>query len=70
MAGRQRDGHTITGAFYADLRAAMGEKKILQRKLSRGELFHHDNAAAHKSTVGIAAIQEYRFKLVQPTIFS
>lgn len=33
-------------------------------KLTRGVLFHQDNAPAHTSTLAMAVIQKFRFKLV------
>ena len=52
-------GHTITGAFYADLPRQLREKikQIRRGKLTGGVLFRRDNAPAHTSTVAMAAIR-------------
>ena len=41
-------GHTVTGAYYAVLRRQLREeiKQIRRGKLTRGVLFHQDNAPA------------------------
>ena len=59
-------GHTITGAYYADLLRQLQEKtkQILRGKLTRGVLFHKDSAPAHTSTVAMAAIQKCGFQFV------
>ena len=59
-------GHTITGAFCADLLRQLRKKtnQIRRGKLTRGVLFHQDNAPAHTSTVVMAAIQKYGFQFV------
>ena len=60
-------GHTITGAHYAYLLRQLWEKikQIQHRKLTRGILFHQDNALTHTSTVAMAAIQKCGFQLVE-----
>ena len=57
---------TITGACYVDLLTQLREKmkQIQSGKLTRGVLFHQDNAPAHTSTVVMAAIQKCGFQLV------
>ena len=58
-------GHTITGAYYADLLRQLREKikQIRRGKLTRGVLFHYDNTPAHTSIVAMAAIQICGFQL-------
>ena len=53
-------GHTITGAYYAELLRQLREtiKQIQLGKLPRGVLIHQDHAPAHTSTVAMAAIQK------------
>ena len=65
-------GHTITGAFYADLLIQLREKirQIRRGKLPNGVLFHQDNAPAHTSTVAMAAIQKCGFQLVEDPPYS
>ena len=59
--------HTITGAYYADFlrQLRMKTKQIRRGELTRGVLFHQDNAPAHTSTVAMAAIQKCGFQLVE-----
>ena len=59
--------HIITGTYYANLLHQLKEKnKILRRgKLTRGVLFHQDNAPAHKSTVAKAAFNEWSFEILE-----
>ena len=61
-------GHTINGAFCADLLRQLREniKQIQCGKLTRGVLFHQENCLAHTSTVALAAIQKSGFQLVEP----
>jgi histone-lysine N-methyltransferase SETMAR len=65
-------GHTITGTYYADLLRQLREKiRSLRRgRLTRGVLFHQDNAPAHKSTVAMAAINECGFELLEHPPYS
>ena len=62
-------GKTITGAYYASLLKQLREKiKQMRRgKLTRGVLFHQDNASVHKST---AAIHQCGFQLVEHPAYS
>ena len=52
--------HTITGAYYAYLLRQLQEniKQIRRGKLTRGVLFHQDNAPADTSAVAMATISE------------
>ena len=65
-------GHTITGAYYADLLFQLREKikQIRQGKLTKGVFFHQDNAPDHTSTVAMAAIQKCGFHLVDDSPYS
>jgi histone-lysine N-methyltransferase SETMAR len=65
-------GHTIPGTYYANLLRQLKEKiKILRRgKLTRGVLFHQDNAPSHKSTVAMAAINECGFEILEHPPYS
>jgi len=55
---------TITGVFYADLlhKLVLAIKEKRRGKLTKTPLFLHDNAPAHRSHVGQAAILEYGFE--------
>ena len=45
--------------------------KIKRRgKLTKGVLFHQDNAPVHKSVIAMAAIHDYGFKLVEHPPYS
>ena len=59
-------GHTITGQYYSDLlkklRVQIQEKR--PQMMSRGVLYHHDNAPGHTSAVAMATIHECGFELV------
>lgn len=59
-------GHTVTGQHYSGqlkrLREAIKEKR--PGMLTRGILFHQDNAPAHTSLVAMATIHECGFELV------
>ena len=46
-------GHTITGAYSADLLRQLWEKI---KQIQHEQLFHQDNALAHMSKVAMAAI--------------
>lgn len=65
-------GHTVTGEYYSNLlrqlRAAIIEKR--RGKLTRGVLFHQDNAPVHKSTIAMATIREQGFELLQHPPYS
>ena len=64
--------HTITGTYYADLLRQLREtiKQIRRGKLTRGVLFHQDNAPALTSTLVMAAIKKYGFQLVEHPVYS
>ena len=55
---------TITGVYYADLlhKLLLAIKEKRQQKLTKVPLLLHDNAPAHRSLVGQAAILESRFE--------
>ena len=54
--------------FLRQLR--MKTKQIRRGKLTRGVLFHQDNAPANMSTVAMAAIQNCGFQLVEDPPYS
>ena len=68
LLGYLDKGHTINGAFCADLLRQLREniKQIRCAKLTRGVLFHQENCLVHMSTVALAAIQKSGFQLVEP----
>ena len=57
-------GQTINGEYYAnllrELRKAIKSKR--PGKLTKGVLFHQDNAPAHKSVVAMAAVRDCVFE--------
>lgn len=59
-------GHTVTGLYYSQLlkrlREAIKEKR--PGMLTRGVLFHHDNAPAHTSVLAMATIRDCGYELV------
>ena len=59
-------GHTIIGAYYADL----PRQEIRRGKLRRGVFFHRDTAPTHMSTVVMVAIQKCGFQLVEHSPYS
>jgi histone-lysine N-methyltransferase SETMAR len=61
-----RKGQTITGTYYAKLLTRLRDALKVKRrgKLSRGVLFHQDNASSHTSSVAMATIQECGFELL------
>ena len=61
--------NTITGAYFVDL-LRQQINWIMCGKLTRGVLFHQDNAPAHRSTVAMAAIQKCGFQLVEDPPYS
>jgi [histone H3]-lysine36 N-dimethyltransferase SETMAR len=65
-------GATITGNYYSQLivklRGALKEKR--RGKLSKGVLFHQDNAPSHTSCVAMAAIHQAGFELVEHPPYS
>lgn len=52
-------GHTITGEYYANLLTELRQKIREKRRgmLSKGVIFHQDNAPAHTSVVAMAKIR-------------
>ena len=65
-------GQTIDGTYYASLLTQLPEKiKIKRRgKLTKGVLFHQDNAPVHKSVIAMAAIHDCGFKLIEHPPYS
>ena len=65
-------GQRINGTYYASLLTQIREKiKIKRRgKLTKGVLFHHDNAPVHKSVIAMAAIHDCGFKLMKHPSYS
>lgn len=65
-------GQTINGPYYANLirklRVAIREKR--PGMLSRGVLYHHDNAPAHKSAVAMAALHASGFTQIDHPPYS
>ena len=59
-------GQTINGTYYASLTQLWEKIKNKRRgKLTKGVLFHQDNAPVHKSVIAIAAIHNCGFKLIE-----
>ncbi|XP_030588657.1 histone-lysine N-methyltransferase SETMAR-like [Archocentrus centrarchus] len=67
-----QNGHTINGEYYANLlrqlRKAIESKR--PGKLSKGVLFHRDNAPAHKSVLAMAAVRDCGFELIDHPPYS
>ena len=65
-------GSTVTGQYYSDLLWQLREQiKVKRRgKLSRGVIFHHDNAPVHKSAVAMSAIHHCGFQLMEHPPYS
>jgi [histone H3]-lysine36 N-dimethyltransferase SETMAR len=65
-------GCTITGEYYAQLIPKLRNeiKKKRRGKLTRGVLFHHDNAPVHTSEVAVAAINAAGFELMPHPSYS
>lgn len=65
-------GKTINGEYYANLLHKVKDNLKAKRrgKLSRGVLFHQDNAPSHKSAVAMAAIHYCGFELLQHPPYS
>ena len=65
-------GQTINGTYYTSLLTQLREKiKIKRRgKLTKGVLFHQDNAPVHKSVIAMAAIHDFGFKLIEHPPYS
>ena len=62
----------INSTYYASLLTQLREKiKIKRRgKLTKGVLFHQDNAPVHKSVITMAAIHDCGFKLIEHPRYS
>ena len=65
-------GQTINGTYYASFLMQLREKiKIKCRgKLTKGMLFHPDNAPVHKSVIAMAAIHGCGFELIEHPPYS
>ena len=65
-------GQTINGTYYASLLTQLWEKIIIKGrgKLTKGVLFHQDNAPVHKSVIAMAAIHDCGFKLIEHPPYS
>ena len=65
-------GQTINGEYYANLlrqlREAIKEKR--RGKLTKGVLFHQDNAPSHKAAIATATIHDCGFDLIQHPPYS
>jgi len=65
-------GQTINGRYYADLlrqlRVAIKAKR--RGMLTKGVLFHQDNAPVHKSVVAMSAIHDCGFELIDHPPYS
>ena len=65
-------GQTVNGTYYASLLTQLREKIEIKRrgKLTKGVLFHQDNAPVHKSGIVMAAIHDCGFKLIENPPYS
>ena len=65
-------GRTLTGQYYASLLWQLRANLIKKRhgKVTRGVLYHQDNAPAHKSAVAMAAIHNCGFELLDHPPYS
>uniref|UniRef100_A0A3Q0RHJ7 Mos1 transposase HTH domain-containing protein n=1 Tax=Amphilophus citrinellus TaxID=61819 RepID=A0A3Q0RHJ7_AMPCI len=65
-------GHTINGEYYANLLRQLRKaiKSKWPGKLTKGVLFHQDNAPVHKSMVSVAAVCDCGFELVDHPPYS
>ena len=72
MVDYLQKGQTINGQYYASLLRQLRETIKLKRrgKLSKGVLFHQDNAPVHKSAIAMAAINDCGFELVEHPPYS
>ena len=61
-----KKGQTITGPYYANLLTCLRDVLKVKRpgKLSKGVLFHQDNAPSHTSSVTMATIHKCGFELL------
>lgn len=59
-------GQTINGEYYSNLLRQLREaiKKKRPGKLTKGVLYHQDNAPPHKSVVAMATVRDCGFELV------
>ena len=65
-------GQTINGEYYSNLLRQLREavKKKRPGKLTKGVLFHQDNAPVHKSVVAMATLHDCGFELIQHPPYS
>ena len=65
-------GQTINGTYYASLPTQLREKIKIKRsgKLTKGVLFHQDNASVHMSVIAMAAIHDCGFKMIKHPPYS
>ena len=65
-------GRTINGEYYADLLKQLRKEIKAKRpgKLTKGVLFHQDNALAHKSVIAMASLHDCFFKLLDHPPYS
>ena len=65
-------GRTINGEYYAALLKQLRKEIKAKRpgKLTKGVLFHQDNAPAHKSVIAMAALHDCGFKLLDHPPYS
>ncbi|XP_071081533.1 histone-lysine N-methyltransferase SETMAR-like [Haliotis cracherodii] len=65
-------GRSVTGAYYVELLRQLREQiKVTRRgKLTKGVLYHHDNAPAHTTLIAMAKIHECSFELLQHPPYS
>ena len=67
-----KKGQTINGTYCASLLMQIREKIKMKRggKLTKGVLFHQDNAPVHKSVIDMAAIHDCGLKLIEHPPYS
>ena len=65
-------GETITGKYYANLLRQLRDKIKPQRPgmLTKGVLFHHDDAPVHTSLAAVATIRECGYELLPHPLYS
>lgn len=65
-------GKRVTGEYYADILCQLREsvKKNRRGLLTKGVLLLHDNAPAHKSKLGVAALAECEFEILNHPPYS
>lgn len=65
-------GHTVTGEYYSNLLWQLRDniKEKRHGKLTKGILFHQDNAPAHTSNIAMATIHDCGFELMSHPPYS